>query len=92
MGFHVPLSLPISHTRSYVVLNSIMRNVSTQKSASETCSFDCCSAALDLRLRTQNQSDWVCRNLLLLFISEDVKCKLHNHMYVQPIETLNYSK
>jgi hypothetical protein len=92
IGFPVLLSQPISHTGSYAAINSTMRNVSVQKSASETCSFDCCSAALDLPLRIQDLTDRVCTNLFSLFSSEDVKCELHRHRYAQPVEALNYSK
>jgi hypothetical protein len=69
-----------------------MRNVSVQKSASESCSFDCCSAALDLPLRIQDLTDRVCKNLFSLFSSEDVKCKLRHHRYAQPVEELNCFK
>lgn len=67
-----------------------MRNVSVQKSASETCPFDCCSAALDLPLRIQDLTDRVCNNLFSLFSSEDVKC--NHHRYDQPGDDLNYCK
>lgn len=91
IGFPV-FSQPISHTGSYVEINSTMRNVSVQKSASETRSFDCCCTALGLPMRIQNLTDRVCKNLFALFSSEDVKCKVHNHRYAQTVEDLNYSK
>ena len=86
--FPVLLSQPISHTGSYAAINSTMRNVSVQKSASETFSFDCCSAALDLPRRIRDLTDRVCKNLLSLFSSEGVKCKLHHRRFAQPVEAL----
>jgi hypothetical protein len=76
-----PYLIPLARSWGYAPLNFAVRNVSLQKLASKTCSFDCSNAALGIPQRTRGLSDRVCKNKFVIFTKKDktIQCVLYCH-------------